>query len=58
MKNIKMHKVSLRNYMIRIGSLSEKHDCRAQREGFSNKESDSDAEFFEDEDIPNREVII
>ena len=36
--------------MIRIGSLSEKHDRRAQKEGFANKECDSDAdeEFFND----------
>ena len=36
--------------MIRIGSLSEKHDRRAQKEGFANKEGDSDAEFFDDEE--------
>ena len=37
--------------MIRIGSLSERHDRRAQKEGFDNKENnDSDAEFFEDEE--------
>ena len=50
MKNIKSHKVSLRNYMIRIGSLSERHDRRAQREGFANKEGDSDTEFFDNEE--------
>ena len=50
MKNIKSHKVSLRKYMIRIGSLSEKHDRRAQKEGFANKEGDSDAEYFDDEE--------
>ena len=33
--------------MIRIGSLSEKHDRRAQKEGFANKEGDSDAEYFD-----------
>ena len=32
MKNIKSHKVTLRRYMIRIGSLSERHDKRAQKE--------------------------
>ena len=37
--------------MIRIGSLSEKHDRRAQKEGFANKEGgDSDAEFFDDDE--------
>ena len=36
--------------MIRIGSLSEKHDRRAQKEGFANKEGDSDAEYFDDEE--------
>ena len=53
MKSIKTHKVSLRNYMIRIGGSSERHDRRAQREGFADKEA-SDAEFFNDEDSPNQ----
>ena len=44
MKNIKSHKVTLRRYMIRIGSLSERHDKRAQKEGFANKDGDSDDE--------------
>ena len=53
MRNLKERKVSLRNYMKRIGSLSEKYDRRAQAEGFTKKrEGDSDAEFSENEDIP------
>ena len=50
MKNIKSHKVSLRNYMIRIGCLSERHDRRAQKEGFADKEGDSDDGLFDEED--------
>ena len=50
MKNIKSHKVSLRNYMIRIGGLSERHDRRAQKEGFADKECDSDDGLFDEED--------
>ena len=50
MKNIKSHRVSLRNYMIRIGGLSERHDRRAQKEGFADKECDSDDGIFDEED--------
>ena len=50
MKNIKSHRVSLRNYMIRIGGLSERHDRRAQKEGFADKECDSDDGLFDEED--------
>ena len=50
MKNIKSHKVSLRNYMIRIGCLSERHDRRAQKEGFADKQCDSDDGLFDEED--------
>ena len=36
--------------MIRIGSLSEKHDRRAPKEGFSKNDCDSGAEFSDDDD--------
>ena len=58
MKNIKSHKVTLRRYMIRIGSLSERHDKRAQKEGFANKDGDSDEEFFNDEQNNNSTSMV
>ena len=36
--------------MIRIGCLSERHDRRAQKEGFADKECDSDDGLFDEED--------
>ena len=36
--------------MIRIGGLSERHDRRAQKEGFADKECDSDDGLFDEED--------
>ena len=56
MKNIQEHRLSLRDYMIRVGSLSEKHDRRAKKEGFAKTDGDSDGEFS-DNDEENHEKL-